>query len=249
MQSSRAKLMRVCMVGVGLVVAAALPARAQAPEPHHFFLGVNAGAQIHSHTLGASESFTIYGETATVSSSANVDGGFLFDVSGGFKFAPSFGVSIGVSTTSTTGDGTVNASIPNPFFFDSFNDVNTTVDSLDRRETAVNISAVLFLPTPDFLPDNAQIAFLVGPSIFSLSQDLVTSVAVPAGTQDAVAEIGNESKSAVGFHGGLDITIPVNQMFGVGGFLRYSGGQVDLPSAPEAKVGGFQAGGGLRLGF
>jgi hypothetical protein len=244
--------MKICAVVAGLVVAVALPARAQAPEPHKFFVGVNAGAQVHSHTLSTSDSFTVYDETATVTSSANIKGGFLFDVSGGYRIIPRFprfGVSVGLSRTSSTGDGSVVATIPNPILFDSSRAVNIALDSLDHSEVAVNISAVLFMPVPDFLPDNALITFSVGPSIFTLKQELVTTVAIPAGTQDAVPQVGSESKTAVGFHAGFDCTFPVTQMAGIGGFVRYSGGTVDLPSASDVKVGGFQAGAGLRLGF
>jgi hypothetical protein len=239
----------MCVVVAGLVVAVALPARAQAPEPHQFFLGVNAGAQIHSHTSSASDNFTVTDETATVTSSANVVGGFLFDVNGGYRIVPRFGVSVGLSRFSSSSDGSVVATIPNPIFFDSFRTVNLAVDSLDRRTVAVNISAVVFMPVPDFLPDDVQITFIVGPSIFSLKQELVTTVSIPEGTQDAVPRIGSESKTAVGFHGGFDVTFPVTQMAGIGGFVRYTGGSVDLPSAPEVKVGGFQVGAGLRLGL
>jgi len=249
MKSSRAKLMRMCVVVAGLVVAGALPARAQAPEPHKFFVGVNAGAQVHSHTLSASDGFTVYDETATVTSSTNIKGGFLFDVSGGYRIIPRFGVSVGLSRTSSTGDGSVVATIPSPILFDSPRAVSIALDSLDHSEVAVNISAVLFMPVPDFLPDNALITFSVGPSIFTLKQELVTTVAIPAGTQDAVQQVGSESKTTVGFHAGFDFTFPVTEMAGIGAFVRYAGGTVDLPSAPDVKVGGFQAGAGLRLGF
>jgi len=36
---------------------------------------------------------------------------------------------------------------------------------------------------------------------------------------------------------------------GAGVFIRYAGGSVDLPSAPDVKVGGFQIGVGARVRF
>jgi hypothetical protein len=37
--------------------------------------------------------------------------------------------------------------------------------------------------------------------------------------------------------------------YAVGGYVRYAGAKVDLPSANDLNVGGMQAGGGIRLRF
>jgi hypothetical protein len=41
----------------------------------------------------------------------------------------------------------------------------------------------------------------------------------------------------------------ITPTFGLGVYLRYAGASVDLPSQSGVKVGGFQAGGGLRIRF
>jgi hypothetical protein len=38
-----------------------------------------------------------------------------------------------------------------------------------------------------------------------------------------------------------------NNRYGFGGFVRFLGGEVDLPSVPNMKVGGFEIGGGIRI--
>ena len=41
----------------------------------------------------------------------------------------------------------------------------------------------------------------------------------------------------------------MNDRYSVGGFVRYAGGEVDLPSVAKLKIGGVQAGGGIRFRF
>jgi hypothetical protein len=59
-----------------------------------------------------------------------------------------------------------------------------------------------------------------------------------------------------GFHVGADLSGCFTRVFGLGAFVRYSRGEVEVEDTPvlvnepwEVKVGGFQAGGGIRLRF
>jgi hypothetical protein len=47
----------------------------------------------------------------------------------------------------------------------------------------------------------------------------------------------------------VDVAYTLTPRYGVGGYVRYAGGTVDLPSMAGAHVGGAQAGGGIRLRF
>jgi hypothetical protein len=48
---------------------------------------------------------------------------------------------------------------------------------------------------------------------------------------------------------GVDLNSFVTSRIGAGLFVRYVAGRVNLPSAADAQVGGFQGGAGLRLRF
>ena len=92
-------------------------------------------------------------------------------------------------------------------------------------------------------------AFFAGPTFTNVHQDLVTGIVVPAGTQSAVATVESQSGTAAGVNIGFDASYLFTKYDGVGGFLRYNGGSVDLPAASDVKAGGFQMGIGARLRF
>ena len=73
-------------------------------------------------------------------------------------------------------------------------------------------------------------------------------VAVDSAAQ-ASTTVANETGTAKGVHVGGDLARAFSDRFGVGVFVRYVAASVDLPSAAGVKVGGVQAGGGLRIRF
>ena len=142
------------------------------------------------------------------------------------------------------------ASVPSPLFFNDFKTVDIGGANAKRTDRNVYILAVWFLP----VTDKIDIALSAGPSFTHVKQELVTSVTVPAGTQDAIASVESQSGTAKGVNVGLDATYMFNKSifkasYGGGIFIRYNGGSVDLESAPSVKAGGLQLGGGVRLRF
>ena len=71
----------------GMVLVAASRAFAQAAEPStdKFLVNVNFGGQLADRTLGVTVSKPIYEETATLTSTQDVNKGFLFDFGGGVR--------------------------------------------------------------------------------------------------------------------------------------------------------------------
>jgi hypothetical protein len=61
--------------------------------------------------------------------------------------------------------------------------------------------------------------------------------------------VTNETGTAKGVHVGVDLAHAFSDRFGLGVFAHYVAASVDLPSAASVKVGGVQAGGGLRIRF
>jgi hypothetical protein len=103
-----------------------------------------------------------------------------------------------------------------------------------------------------------QAAVFGGPSFFTVTQDVLNQVgyteAYPYDTVTAAnGQSANVSVSKTGFNAGADIGFFFARHIGVGGIAQYSGTTVKLDSAGgdtvDAKVGGFQVGGGLRLRF
>jgi opacity protein-like surface antigen len=216
-----------------------------APLGDKIFIGVNVGAQTRSSTISKDFSFPIYRETATATTGAGIGGGPIFDISGGFKFMPQFGVAVGYSHFADTGAAQGSASIPNPTFFNRPAIVTISPTPSKRTEHATYLVLVGFLP----VAEKADLSLFVGPAFTKVSQDLIYDVSVTPGTQSVVSPLRNEAATAKGINIGGDLTYQFMKSVGAGLFVRYIGGNVDLPSISGVKVGGVQFGIGARLHF
>jgi hypothetical protein len=91
-----------------------------------------------------------------------------------------------------------------------------------------------------------EITGFAGPSFVHVSQE----VASVTETEAATATVQKQSKfTPKAGSAGVDLSYRVNERYSVGGFVRYLGGEVDLPAVPNLKIGGGQAGGGVRIRF
>src|SRR5262245_11202784 len=87
------------------VLGAALTVRAQAPQnetPYH--VNVSVGGLLQSHEFSPVTTFTLYEETGTVTANQTVGGGFVFDVSGGYRFWRNVSGAVGISTFNGSGE-------------------------------------------------------------------------------------------------------------------------------------------------
>jgi hypothetical protein len=208
-------------------------------------VNITGGAQPQRRELGKTDTFTLYEEKATLTSSQPIKNGVFFDVSGGYRIGQSFAIGAGFSSFSTTSSASVVATIPNPLFFDQLKTVTSSADGLEHTERGIHLQAVWFVP----VTDKIDVALSAGPSFIQVNQHLVSSVTVPTGTQNINVVTGTEEGTAKGVNVGFDGTYLFTRNIGVGLMIRYAGGSVDLPSAPGLSVGGFQGGLGARIRF
>jgi hypothetical protein len=249
---------------VGFILAASSAIHAQSAEPKGLFLNVNGGGQSPQRTITTSATFPLYDQTGSLAAAQNVGQGPIFDINGGYRLDRLVGriglkqqiwskLSIGAGFTSygKTGDLFGTAAVPHPLFANRAVDV--PIDAQGKRtERSVYIQAVWFMPLSRFMSalDKFDLAFSLGPSFISVEQDVLVGVSVPAGTQDATANIERREDTKVGLLAGVDGSYLVTRNIGVGAFVRYHGaGSVDLSPAERQSTGGFQGGGGLRLRF
>jgi opacity protein-like surface antigen len=209
------------------------------------FLSLNVGAQTRSSTISKDFSFPLYRETATATTGAGIGGGPIFDISGGFRFAPQFGVAVGYSHFGDTGAAQGSASIPNPTFFNRPAAVTISPVDSKRTEHATYVILVGTLP----VGEKSDLSLFIGPAFTKVSQDLIYDVSVTPGTQSVLSPVRNEAATAKGINVGGDISYQFMKTVGAGLFVRYIGGTVDLPSISDVKVGGIQFGIGARLRF
>jgi hypothetical protein len=231
------------MIGLALVFGSV--ASAQTMLDDKLFINVNGGAQPQARSLDGSFSIPIYGQTATVATTATIPGSGIFDLSAGYKVMPNIGVAIGFSTFSGTGATGGAASVPSPIFFNRPLAVTIPESPADRKERSIYVLLVGFVP----ITDKVEVALSIGPTFIHVDQPLITSVSIPAGTQNVNPTIQTQSGTAKGVNVGADINYMFIKHVGAGVFIRYNGGSVDLASVSGAKAGGFQIGAGGRLRF
>jgi hypothetical protein len=242
-------MLKTTLIPVMAVLMAAFGSEARAqtqPPPASLgFVNVNFGTQPSSHTVGRSASFPIYGETATLTTAQENGDGAVVDIAGGYRFLGNLGAAIGFSNFRNTSDGGVVVTVPDPLITDRPVTVNTSVTDMDHSERGIHLQAVWFMP----ITNQIDIALSAGPSFIRVSQDLVATVTIPAGTQAVTPIVSTEKKTAIGVNVGVDGSYLFTRNFGAGIFIRYAGGKVDLPSVPDLRVGGLQAGVGARVRF
>jgi hypothetical protein len=211
------------------------------------FASVNFGAQAPSHTIETVTTFDIYGETATQSASQDVGGGAFFDIGGGYKVWKNLAAGIGFTFVGSSTDLQVQASIPDPTFFDRPRPVTATIPDAKHRQTAINLTGTWMMP----VTDKIDVGFQFGPTIFLVSQEVpgTLQVSEPGPTVTSAALV-KDDHTTVGVHFGIDATYLITPKFGAGLLVRYSVGSVDIVGAQDGlTLGGFQIGFGGRARF
>jgi hypothetical protein len=225
--------------------AGAVQARAQDDLLQTGFFNVDVGAQPQRQTITASKSFSLYDETATVTDVQRIRNGAVFDVSGGLRIGHNLAAGVGFSQFGRSGTGTIAASIPSPAFYDRPLIIASDASNLAHTERTIHGRITYFLPVSESL----YVSVSGGPSFIHVSQGLATAVSVAPGTQSL--SLGNETQSGstIGVNGDIDANYVLTPGIGIGLFVRYTAGKLDLPAVQDFKVGGLQTGLGLRARF
>jgi Outer membrane protein beta-barrel domain len=210
------------------------------------FVNVSGGYQSGKQDVAANFSFTLYDENATVDTSHRIKGGGFFDVTGGVRVGGNWAVGVSFSARSVKSDGTVQASLPDPIFYNANRSVSSTVSGLGQREKWVGILGTYVVPATDKM----DVMLFVGPAVAHVSDDVPASATVTeaaGGPQVAIA-VNKVNKSVWGFTGGVDVRYLFTKALGVGAFVRYDHARASINST-KITLGGFQVAGGLRVRF
>jgi hypothetical protein len=234
-----------CVLAVCAAIVTAIPAAAQAQGgSDRAFLTFGLGAQPERHSVTASSSFPLYDETATVSAEQHISNGPLFEIGGGARVTSSLAIGAAFSTFGRPGGGTLTASVPDPIFYSRPTNVSRDASDLEHKERSIHVQALWFVP----VNSRFDIALSAGPSFIHVSQELITA-SVDAGSQAVAPTRLTETGNAVGFNAGGQLNYLFTSRYGVGLFVGYAGGSVDLPHATDFKVGGFRTGLALQARF
>lgn len=163
------------------------------------------------------------------------------------------GAGASISRASSTTDATVEGSVPHPFFFDRPRAIAGTAPGLTRQETAIHLQMRVVVPVR---PDIA-LSLFAGPSRWQIRQDRVGEITFASTYPFDVATftgaaVEEHRSSAWGFNAGVDIASYFTRNVGVGGLLQVATASPNDETASgnaDTRIGGFRAGGGLRLRF
>jgi Outer membrane protein beta-barrel domain len=242
------KMMKAGLLALCVCAGASRPVAAQTMQwTDKAFVTANVGVQVGSHDLTTTQSFDLFDETATVTTASKVKSGGLFDIGGGYRVWQNVAVGLTYSFTSSNSDGVITGSIPDPIRFDSPRPISGTASGLGHKENVLNFDATWMMP----VTDKIDVGFSGGPSIFFVSQDVVSSVpTTEPGPTVGTPVISNDTKTTAGVNLGVDVTYLVSKKWGVGGIARYTWGSAKLAGGDDSlTLGGLQIGGGLRMRF
>lgn len=232
------------------------PAQVRAPRPlvEHGFLTLTAGPQVAAGEYSDRVPFEANAEEGIINAGYAGRTGLLVDGTIGVRVRRQIGLAVGVSRATRTGDASVSAEIPHPFFDDRHRTVEGLAPNINRTETAVHLQVYYDLRARG----PWRVRLFAGPSFFDVEQELVTAVRAEETFPYDTAEFGSAttsraSGSGVGFNGGVDLSRMFTRRLALTALLRYAQGSVDL-NAPGSRTvstdgGGLQAAAGLRLLF
>lgn len=236
----------VLVCGVVLVGAQAVSAQMLRWEDRGF-VNVNGGGPSKSKEIQTNFSFGLYDETATVDISQTHKGGGFFELSGGYRVWNNVALGLSFMKRSADTDGTLTASVPDPVGFNLPRSVTATLAGLQHRETWVGVPITYVIP----VTDKIDVMVFGGPAVAKVTQDFIVGVTTAEGTGGPTVTTTRETvkKSYWGYQLGVDLRYLFTKRFGAGGFVRISRADGNLTSTVRADLGGFQAGGGLRVRF
>jgi hypothetical protein len=242
------KTMRIAAVMVGLLATAASAARAQTLTPQTEggpFISLAVGGQPQTRSFSSSGAFSSFNEVGRFQINQNIGRAIMVDVAGGYRMGEHLGFGVSVWTARAKSAVAASASIPDPLFFGRFTTVTLSDD--DRKASTVGVNLFVMWTQP--ISDRFDATVTVGPTVTRTSLE-VGAITVAPNSQTATLSFDTQSKtSAKGGNIGLDLGYRYNEQYTFGIFVRYAGGEADLPAAPKLKVGGLQAGGIIRYHF
>jgi hypothetical protein len=239
-------LTALCVVGL------AHTAHAQSDE--RLRISVNAAAQVTSRTLTQSFSVPINVESAPISTSIDLTSAPMFDIGASYRILRRLAVGVSATSLSRDVDGTIDAKIPHPFFFNTLRSVSGDLSGLRHKEVGAHIYAMYFVP----IGSKLELGLFGGPSHFSVKQDFVTDVDYSSSYPfDTAAFTGAPtktiSKGAMGFNAGVDVSWRLSKVIAVGGLVRFTRASTTFTVASgntvDTDLGGVQTGAGVRIFF
>ena len=218
-------------------------------------LHLNGGFQSSAAEFRTDLPFTLYGEDGQFQTDHRVEGGAIVDAGGSVTVWRQLALGATFTELRTSDTATLAGSVPHSLVVGRPRSVGSQGLSFEHRERATHIQIAWVFPIGD--DERMDLTISGGPSFFSVTRDVlgnftVTETAPPFSEVLVDVERRENTSSGWGGHVGADVTYMVTSVFGLGGFVRFATGSVDIPIATDpvpVDVGGVQTGGGIRIRF
>lgn len=237
-----------------LVCGFAMPARAQSTWSDRGYVTISGDVRISPMSFAGVAHPVVFVETATVTTTYDVQPAPGIDGGVAFRLWRNLGAGANVSWIARSSTGSIAAQIPHPFVFNKPRSVSGESSGLDHDETSVHMQAIWMIPAGP----RWSIAVSGGPSWIVVDQSIVSDVTVLSSYPYDTATLGSavstrQSKGALGFNVGSDLTWHLGARTGVGFGIIYSRASVSFTAASGDAVtvtaGGTRVNGGLRVRF
>jgi opacity protein-like surface antigen len=236
------------------VLAVAVPSAAQpAAWPERIWFGVSGGVQPATNGFNDAFDLPLYTEQEHVTVDYGSGSGALIAASGGYRIWKRLAIGLGVTRYAHDGSSTVNASLPHPFFDNTFREIEGTAPT-ERTETGAHLLIGWTWP----ITGKLRVLLTAGPSFIDVRQEIVTNVrfseSFPFDTAEFTGvDTRTVSDRGTGFNAGADVSWMFSKRVGAGALAQFTRARVRLDTGDGRTIsvdaGGAQIGAGLRFVF
>jgi hypothetical protein len=244
----------VSLVGIAGTAQAQSPVRRlrPAPEPRIYIAADGVYQALHDPVTRRS-TFSTFGETGSLTAVYPVAKPPALLGTVVYRVWKAVGIGASISRASSTTDAAVEGDIPHPFFFDQPRAIDGNAPDLARHEIGLHLHLRVVVP----VRPNIAMSLFAGPSRWQVTQDRVDEItftsSYPYDTAQFTGAVVEEHRSSAwGFNAGFDVATYFTRRVGVGALLQLATASPKddgSSSNAETRIGGFRAGGGLRLRF
>jgi hypothetical protein len=217
------------------------------------WFGISGGVQPTANTFQDAFDLTLYTEPEHITVDYPLKSGPVVTANGGYRVWKRLALGAGVSYHADSSSSTVKASLPHPFFDNTFRNIEGTARG-HRTETGVHLQVGWMLP----LSSKFRVLLTAGPSVISIDHTFVTNVtfaeSFPFDTAEFTGAVTkHDSRTATGFNAGADLWWMFSKAVGAGALVQVTHARASLDAGDGRRVsvdaGGAQIGAGLRLAF
>lgn len=218
------------------------------------FVALDGVVQTTSNDFAETVSFREHAENSHFETTYLVKRSPGFSVTAGAMVSPLIGVGGSVGRIARSTPASFTAAVPHPFFFGAARSISAEIPQMRRQELSLHAHVRAVWPATE----RVQVAVIGGPSLFRVSQDVVSTFAFAESyPYDTAVFRSSESVTAtatrIGFNIGGDVAVFLTRNVGVGVGATFSRATLDLAVSEgrtaRVRAGGVNTGAGLRFRF